>query len=244
MLRGELIGLRARLAQDADVLHAELYDDVATRVRADERPWVPLPPGPTSPYWVSDQPGDAPRGSEPAIFSVVELATGELAGDALLWGIDLHNRAAHVGLSLRPSFRGRGLAADVVRVLCRYGFAIRGLHRLQIETLADNHAMIAVAGQAGFVQEGVTRRSAWVNGSFTDVVFFGLLAEEFASRTGPQRLSPSTVPDAYPHPVCAGGICPIAQLCTGNPPLCADRPQSRRRCAHRCPQGSVENRHA
>jgi RimJ/RimL family protein N-acetyltransferase len=180
MLRGKLIGLRARLPQDVDILHAELYDDVGTRVRADNRVWVPLPPGPASPYWVSDQPGDAPRSSDAAIFSVVELATGDLAGDALLWGIDPFNRSAHVGMSLRPSFRGRGLAVDVARVLCRYGFAIRGLHRLQIETLSDNHAMIAVAGQAGFVQEGVTRRSAWVNGDFTDVVIFGLLADEFS----------------------------------------------------------------
>jgi RimJ/RimL family protein N-acetyltransferase len=180
MLRGELTGLRARLPEDVGILHAELYDDVGTRVRADTRVWVPLAAGPASPYWVSDQPGDAPRSGDAAIFSVVELSSGELAGDALLWGIDPYNRSAHVGLSLRPSFRGRGLALDVVRVLCRYGFAIRGLHRLQIETLGDNHAMIAVAGQAGFVQEGVARRSAWVNGDFTDVVTFGLLADEFS----------------------------------------------------------------
>jgi RimJ/RimL family protein N-acetyltransferase len=118
--------------------------------------------------------------SDAAVFSAVELASGELAGDALLWSIDLHNRSAHVGLSLRPPFRGRGFAVDVVRVLCRYGFMIRGLHRLQIETLADNHAMIAAAGRAGLVQEGVTRRSAWVNGVFTDVVIFGLLADEYS----------------------------------------------------------------
>jgi RimJ/RimL family protein N-acetyltransferase len=182
MLRGEVIGLRARRAEDVDILHAELYDDVGTRVRADTRPWVPLPSGPASPYRVPE-PVDAARGSE-AVFSVVELATGELAGDALLWAIDPYNRSAHVGLSLRPSFRGRGFALDVVRVLCRYGFAIRGLHRLQIETLADNHAMIAAAGRAGFVQEGVTRSSAWVNGDFTDVVVFGLLADEFSRLSG------------------------------------------------------------
>jgi RimJ/RimL family protein N-acetyltransferase len=35
MLRGEMTGLRARLDSDIPVLHAGLYDDVATRVRAD-----------------------------------------------------------------------------------------------------------------------------------------------------------------------------------------------------------------
>ena len=75
----------------------------------------------------------------------------------MLWGIDLHNRSAHVGISLRPAFRGRGLGGDVVRVLCRYGFAIRGLHRMQLETLADNAAMIAVAERLGFTREGTMR---------------------------------------------------------------------------------------
>jgi RimJ/RimL family protein N-acetyltransferase len=58
------------------------------------------------------------------------------------------------------------------------GFTIRGLHRLQIETLADNAAMIRTAEQAGFVLEGTLRRAAWVNGEFIDEVTLGLLAVE------------------------------------------------------------------
>ena len=173
MLRGEMTGLRARHDSDIPVLHAELYDDVETRVSADSRPWQPIPPGAGSPYVVKVPDNRA------ACFSVVELATGELAGEALLWDIDLHNRAAHIGISLRPAFRGRGLGADVVRVLCRYGFAIRGLHRLQAETLAGNDAMIQAASRAGFAREGTLRRSAWVNGNFADVVILGLLATEW-----------------------------------------------------------------
>ncbi len=179
MLRGKLTGLRARLPGDVDILHAELYNDIETRVRADSRPWLPVPAGPASPYWVSDQPGQQPRAGDAAVFSVTELASGELAGEALVWGIDLHNRSAHLGISLRPAFRGRGLGADAVRVLCRYGFVIRGLHRLQLETLADNEAMIATAARAGFVREGVTRGSDWAGGRFADAVIFGLLADEF-----------------------------------------------------------------
>ena len=172
MLHGALITLRARAASDVEILHAELYDDVAVRVRADSRPWLPLPPGPASPYRVPDQPTEH---AGAALFSVAELASGDLAGEALLWGIDLHNRSAHVGISLRPACRGRGLGTDAILVLCRYAFAIRGLHRLQLETLTDNEAMIRVAQQAGFTREGVTRGSDWVNGAFADSVIFGLL---------------------------------------------------------------------
>jgi RimJ/RimL family protein N-acetyltransferase len=144
---------------------------------------VPVPAGPASPFWVpgldADQADAQAADAGAAIFSVVELSTDELVGDALLWDIDSHNRSAHIGIVLRRAFRGRGFGADVVRVLCRYGFALRGLHRLQLETLADNHAMIAVAEKLGFTREGATRGSSWVNGRFMDDVVFGLLAEEF-----------------------------------------------------------------
>jgi len=174
MLRGRLAGLRAREDDDIAILDAELHDDVLTRVRADSRPWRPVPPGSAaSEYRVAGDRDDIAR------FSVVELASGELAGEALLWGIDLHNRSAHVGLSLRPAFRGRGLGTDAVRVLCRYGFAILGLHRLQVDTLADNDAMIAVAAQAGFSAEGTLRGTAWVDGQFVDEVVLGQLSSEW-----------------------------------------------------------------
>jgi RimJ/RimL family protein N-acetyltransferase len=200
MLRGELAGLRARADSDVPILHAELYDDVATRMRADTRPWRPIPPGsPASPYAMTKPAADAD------VFSVVWLGgdghasdgsagdgqagrgrvsaeAGELAGEALLWSIDTHNRVAHIGISLRPAFRGRGLGTDVVRVLCYHGFAVRGMHRLQIETLSDNTAMIAAAVRAGFVREGTLRSSAWVDGAFLDETILGLLATEWPGR--------------------------------------------------------------
>jgi RimJ/RimL family protein N-acetyltransferase len=112
-------------------------------------------------------------------FSVVELASGELAGEAVMFETDPHNRNAHIGLALRPAYRGRHLGTDLVRVLCRYGFEIRGLHRLQVDTLTDNDAMIGAAKRAGFVAEGVLRQVGWVNGAFADAVVLGQLASEW-----------------------------------------------------------------
>ena len=143
MLRGNRIGLRARRESDLPVLHVELYDDVETRSRADSRPWRPLPPDPAISPFAAIEPDD-----DAAPFAVVSLDHDELAGSAGLWGIDTHNRGAHLGMSLRPGFRGRGLAVDIVEVLCAYGFTVRGLHRLQLETLADNTAMIRAASRA------------------------------------------------------------------------------------------------
>jgi RimJ/RimL family protein N-acetyltransferase len=191
MLRAGKVGLRARDEADIAVLHAELYEDIATYTIADSRPWRPIPADSSaSPYAIGE-----PR-DDPARFSVVELASderaggeragGELAGAALLWAIDSHNRSAHLGLSLRPSFRGRGLGTDVVLALCEYGFAVRGLHRLQVDTLASNAAMISAAVRAGFAQEGTLRGADWVNGEFVDEVILGLLASDWARLRGAQ----------------------------------------------------------
>ncbi|MFF7994554.1 GNAT family N-acetyltransferase [Kitasatospora xanthocidica] len=174
MLHGTHITLRARHEDDVPVLQAELHDDIANRSRADSRPWRPLPPGSAqSPYAVTGP------SEEAACFSVVETASGELAGEALLWGIDTHNRSAHLGVALRPGHRRRGLSVDVLRVLCRYGFVVLGLRRLQLETLTDNEPMIRAATRAGFTIEGRLRRSAWVCGEFLDQAVLGLLAEEW-----------------------------------------------------------------
>jgi RimJ/RimL family protein N-acetyltransferase len=188
VLRAGKVGLRARDEADVAVLHAELYEDIATRARADSRPWLPIPAGSAaSPYAVSEPRDDV------AVFSVVELASGELAGEALLWAIDLHNRTAHLGVSLRPAFRGR-LGADVVAALCEYGFAVRGLHRLQVDTLASNAAMVRAAERAGFVPEGRLSQAAWVNGEFADEVILGRLAAGWAG-AGSRQPGEDEIPD-------------------------------------------------
>ena len=97
MLYGEKVKLRARLDTDVSVLHSELYDDVATRS------------GPT-PVRGGHSVRVLPHRTPPRTAgmrqcsSIVEIASDELAGETLLWGIDLHNRLAHIGISLVPAF--------------------------------------------------------------------------------------------------------------------------------------------
>ncbi|MFG2897351.1 GNAT family N-acetyltransferase [Streptomyces zaomyceticus] len=179
MLRGNKVGLRARHDEDIPILRTELYDDVAGSSRAEGRAWRPITPGSKDSRLVVD---DEAEGH--VQFSVVELEGGTLVGTANLWGIDTHHRGAHIGLGLLPVARGKGYGTDVVATLCHYGFVVRGLHRLQIETLADNHAMLRSAERNGFVREGVLRSSAWVMGEFLDEVVLGLLAREWKPDRG------------------------------------------------------------
>jgi RimJ/RimL family protein N-acetyltransferase len=172
VLYGRRIALRARVEGDVEILHRELLEDVETRSRASGAAWKPIPLE-KSPYRsVEDRP-------EVTEFSVVDRESDELLGMAILWGIDVHNRHAHIGLSLRPRFWRRGYGTDVLDTLCRYAFQTLGLHRLQLETLIDNDGMIGAAKKAGFLHEGTAREHAWVSGRFLDDVTFGILADEW-----------------------------------------------------------------
>ena len=173
-LAGTNVLLRPRHQDDVAVLHRELYNDISTRVSADSRPWIPIPDSVTalSPYAVES------ISDEVSFFSIVSIEE-ELAGEGLLWGIDPHNRSAHVGLALFRRFRGRGWSAEVLQLLCRYGFVVRGLNRLQLETNPDNVPMIRSAERVGFSQEGVLRQATWTLGGFADAVVMGLLAEDW-----------------------------------------------------------------
>ncbi len=134
-------------------------------------------------------------------FSVAELEGGTLVGTAAQWGIDNHNRSAHIGLGLLPSSRCKGYGTDVVAVLCHYGFVVRGLQRLQIEALSDNTAMLRSAERKGFVREGVLRSSAWVMGEFLDEVLIGLLVQDWKpepkGQTAARRSRAGRGADAY-----------------------------------------------
>ncbi|MGW1195421.1 GNAT family N-acetyltransferase [Streptomyces sp. NPDC002536] len=174
MLRGSKVGLRARHEDDVPILRTGLYDDVVNSSRAEGGPWRPVMPGSKDQRLVVDE-----TDQRTVRFSVVELEGGTLLGDATLWRIDTHNRSAHIGLGLLPSARGKGYGTDAVAVLCHYGFIVRGLQRLQIETLSDNAAMLRSAERNGFVREGVLRSAAWVMGEFLDEVLLGLLAQEW-----------------------------------------------------------------
>ncbi|MFJ7907701.1 GNAT family N-acetyltransferase [Kitasatospora sp. NPDC096204] len=185
MLRGRKVGLRARHEEDIPVLRTELFDDVVTSTRSEGAPWRPISPGSKDRRLVVDDtvPTHVP-------FSVVELDGGALVGTATLWGIDTHHRSAHIGLGMLPSCRGKGYGTDVVAVLCHYGFVVRGLHRLQIETLADNAGMLRSAERNGFVREGVLRSAVWVMGEFVDQVVLGLLDRDWkpdGNHPRPQR---------------------------------------------------------
>ena len=186
MLNGRLVTLREIRRSDLAVMHREFTSDVVTSSLASPDPWRPVSLARLEAHFdrrLTDD--DEPQHVR---FAVQERADepGELIGTCGLWHVDLHNGTAHVGVQLVTSVRGRGLGTDVVRVLCHYAFVVRGLHRLALETLADNHGMRAAATRAGFVEEGRAREAAYFFGERVDEITYGLLRSEWRPEDVPE----------------------------------------------------------
>jgi RimJ/RimL family protein N-acetyltransferase len=180
MLKGRLVGLREQRRDDVEVLF-ELATDAEHVALTDTWPFRPVSLAARLAEYDKRQ-------SEPdrtsAFFSIQRLDDDEGAavGSVGLWGIDTHHRSAHIGVSLLPSVRGQGLGRDAIEVVCRFGFEIRALERLSLETLEINAAMRATATACGFVEEGRLRSAAWYLGRRVDDLVYGLLADEWPAR--------------------------------------------------------------
>ena len=176
MLKGKKVTLRAIEREDVALLAAWAQDHDM---------WPQVNYRPYEPQTVADalRDFDAPDSTrwrpraEGMPFAIV--VGEELVGSVALWGIDQHNRRAHLGISLGPDFHGKGYGSDACRVILSYAFVDRGLHRVQLEVLASNEQAIRAYVAAGFVEEGRTRESAWVTGEMVDEVFMSVLATEW-----------------------------------------------------------------
>jgi len=102
-----------------------------------------------------------------AHFAIADATTGELLGSAGIRDIHRVPQQALASYWIAPAARGRGVAAQALDVICRWGFGTLdagglGLHRIALDHALVNVASCRVAEKAGFALEGTMR------GSFID----------------------------------------------------------------------------
>jgi len=119
-------------------------------------------------------------------YVVEDSETGAFVGLFRLDRLDLQNRGAWVGLDIVAEQRGRGHAKAAFRVMMTYLFDQLGLHRLSLVTLETNLVAINLYRSLGFQEEGRLREAIWRNGTFVDLLQFGLLRGERPDLAGSQ----------------------------------------------------------
>jgi [ribosomal protein S5]-alanine N-acetyltransferase len=97
----------------------------------------------------------------------------EPCGMVALSDIDVIDGTAMVWYLLgEPSFAGRGVTSEAVRLIARESFQTVGLRSLYAWAMADNVASLRVLQKAGFRHAGLIRESAVSNGAPVSRIYF------------------------------------------------------------------------
>jgi ribosomal-protein-serine acetyltransferase len=89
------------------------------------------------------------------------------------------DRVGSIGYWVRSDFQGKGVVTRLLRAFIPYCFREWRMHRLELHCATDNEKSARVAERLGFRLEGVMRESQLINGVYTDMKLYALLASEW-----------------------------------------------------------------
>lgn len=109
--------------------------------------------------------------------------SGKPIGIMSLIHIDLKNRNAECILDIGDKdCWGQGYGAEAMRLLLDYAFLEMNLHRLGLRVFSFNQRAIRLYEKVGFTREGSARQSLFRGGSWHDVIYMGILQNEYVKK--------------------------------------------------------------
>lgn len=119
-------------------------------------------------------------------FSIRTLDGDKLIGDLGLDVVDWSGRDAFVGLGIgETEYWGKGYGTDIMNVLLRFAFSEVNLRRVTLTVFEYNPRAIRSYEKAGFSHEGRVRKVLNKEGRRWDILFMGILREEWMKKNDP-----------------------------------------------------------
>jgi RimJ/RimL family protein N-acetyltransferase len=116
-------------------------------------------------------------------FCIRTLDDNRLIGFIGLDGDIFPHGEAFVGIGIgEREFWSKGYGTDAINVILRFGFEELNLRRVALDTFEYNPRAIRSYEKAGFVHEGRVRGYLYREGQRWDLIFMGLLRQEWLAR--------------------------------------------------------------
>ena len=169
---GRLVRLRAREPEDEPLMFQWFNDPETTEFLVHR---YPLSHQQEKDFISSN----ARVGYHGASFAVESLAGSKLIGSVGLHHVSPENRNAELGIAIGDkAYRDGGFGTDTMLVLCRFGFEMMNLHRIELEVFAANERARHVYEKIGFREEACRRQAFYKWGRYHDLIVMGLLEGE------------------------------------------------------------------
>jgi RimJ/RimL family protein N-acetyltransferase len=117
------------------------------------------------------------------LFGIRTVENDRLIGFGGLEGYIFPHGEAFAGIGIgEREFWGKGYGTDAMNVILRYAFQELNLRRVTLDTFEYNPRAIRSYEKAGFVHEGRARGYLHREGRRWDLIFMGILREEWLER--------------------------------------------------------------
>jgi RimJ/RimL family protein N-acetyltransferase len=116
-------------------------------------------------------------------FSIRTLVDDQLIGNVDLSGLDWVARTAWVGIGIGDrAYWGKGYGSDAMNQVLRFAFEALNLRRVNLDVFEYNPRAFQSYIKCGFKEEGRMRQWMQRGGERFDLIFMGILREEWEAK--------------------------------------------------------------
>ena len=112
-------------------------------------------------------------------WAIVYKDNNKMIGTCGFANLDYNNRKGEVGYGLNKQYWGKGIAAEALQAVLRYGFSELKLERIEARYMEGNINSSRVMEKCGMKYEGMNRSSMFVKGEFKNIGTYSILKDEF-----------------------------------------------------------------
>ncbi len=122
--------------------------------------------------------------SEVHPFIIRTISDNQPIGMVDLSGFSYGANNCWVGIGIgEKEMWGKGFGTDAMKVILRYGFSELNVHRISLNVFEYNQRALRTYEKCGFAIEGCQRQALWRDGAYYDLIFMGILKEEWIRTT-------------------------------------------------------------
>jgi RimJ/RimL family protein N-acetyltransferase len=177
MLKGQKVILRAMEREDLARLHS-FNNDLEVELAGGGDPPMPQ----SLARLQAEYESQAGQGGRDGAGFAIE-ADGQLIGQCALFQFDHTGQTCMLGITIGDkTYWGQGYGREAVSLLLGYAFRLRNMRRVYLSVNGTNERAIRAYQACGFVEEGRLRQHVWSDGHYIDLVYMGVLREEWGKK--------------------------------------------------------------
>jgi RimJ/RimL family protein N-acetyltransferase len=173
--QNELVRLRATTPEDWEAAYPSMYDSEARFLLQEE---MELPPVMSLRQEENKQWENFNQASGRIMFTI-ETLDGKVVGALNLNTINERHGTFSIGIQILTGERGKGYGTAAMRILLKYAFLERRLHKFNSGWIEGNEASEKMHKKLGCIQEGQFRQMTYHEGRYYDWIRVGLTKDEF-----------------------------------------------------------------